>query len=370
VKIKRQRVASQISLQLTHDNGGTFGGDDDTTDEDTAAANSSFVADSPVKAPAGSKSFMSLFTENPNTVLDKPVGSKRTLSRGDRAGLADRALSMFSDDDTGTAGLFGSQITQTTRSKKTGRIQNQQPSLSKGFAPSQSNATRHVRKRSPSDSEMDDASAAEPKAPTLIPPSPPPVSSTQNNRYDIRAKHMVKGKNNRKKPKISAKPDDEAEDEDSQEGEEEKVKVVDWRLNRRKDNEEQEFWDDDEPLFRKRRRPSEENSGADPNTLEGDFTVNVPHDLLQVLAISPSKSGRPQEDRIVRALLHGTRAGHYDGNRGGHIWDVGETEGDEDTLTERWRGEGEEGMHGSNAVDEGDDDEWEGEAVPWQVAEL
>jgi hypothetical protein len=362
VKIKRQRMASQISLQLTNNEGDTLSSNDDSTDEDATQVDLSFVADSPVKAPTGSKSFLSLFNENPNNRSDKPGGSKRTLSRSNTGvGIFDRATSVLSDDDVDTPGVFGTRVTQKAKLKVPAEnAHSQELSITKGIV---YNGT-DTRKRSLLVSELEDASVTQPQVPLLIPPSPPPMSSARsNNRYDMKAKAKAAGPSSRKKLKLSVNQD-EGEDENS---EEEKVKVIDWRSSRRKDNEEQELWKDDEPLLMHWVPHSEEIPIVNSNETEGDFKVDVPQELLQVLAISPSKSERTQDDHIVRALLRGTRAGHYDGNRGGHIWDVGETERDETESADMWRGEGEV-VHGSNVV--GEDDEWEGEAVSWQVAEL
>lgn len=72
--------------------------------------------------------------------------------------------------------------------------------------------------------------------------------------------------------------------------------------------------------------------------------------------------------RVVRAVRDGTRViGMFDPTRGAHIWGVGETdrEADADLCTEDFQFGLEYGRGG------GDDyDDWEGEGVPWEVAEL
>ena len=71
--------------------------------------------------------------------------------------------------------------------------------------------------------------------------------------------------------------------------------------------------------------------------------------------------------RVVRAVRDGTRViGMFDPSRGGHIWGVGETEreADADLGTEDFQ-------FGLEHSGKGDDyDDWEGEGVPWEVAEL
>ena len=79
----------------------------------------------------------------------------------------------------------------------------------------------------------------------------------------------------------------------------------------------------------------------------GEFEVHLPDHLRRMLAISPSKARDPNEEGVVRELLYGQRTIHYDGARGGDIWEVGEL------------GHGTEG-----------EEDWEGEPVPWETGEL
>ena len=87
---------------------------------------------------------------------------------------------------------------------------------------------------------------------------------------------------------------------------------------------------------------------------EGTFEINLPSDLAQVLALSPSHTSSylrdKTEQKVVKELLYGSRERHYNPQRGGIVYDVGE----EDQ---------------SEGVDGGEDD-WEGEPVPWEVGEL
>ncbi|KAK7694996.1 hypothetical protein QCA50_002184 [Cerrena zonata] len=88
--------------------------------------------------------------------------------------------------------------------------------------------------------------------------------------------------------------------------------------------------------------------------VEGSCEVDLPSDLARVLAISPSHTSSYLRDRteqkVVKELLYGSRERHYDPQRGGIVYDVGE----EDQ---------------SEGVDGGEDD-WEGEPVPWEAGEL
>ncbi|KAF9777451.1 hypothetical protein BJ322DRAFT_1025748, partial [Thelephora terrestris] len=95
----------------------------------------------------------------------------------------------------------------------------------------------------------------------------------------------------------------------------------------------------------------------------------------QTLRLSPLKFSLRMEiwgeyvrhARVVRAVRDGTRViGMFDPSRGGHIWGVGETEheADADLGTEDFQFGLEHGGTGD------DYDDWEGEGVPWEVAEL
>lgn len=88
--------------------------------------------------------------------------------------------------------------------------------------------------------------------------------------------------------------------------------------------------------------------------LEGSCEVNLPSDLARVLALSPSHTSSyirdKTEQKVVKELLYGRRERHYDPQRGGIVYDVGEEDQSEGA--------------------EGGEDDWEGEPVPWEVGEL
>ena len=117
--------------------------------------------------------------------------------------------------------------------------------------------------------------------------------------------------------------------------------------------------------------------------LDGDMVVNLRDEFRTILdlnanaapletasgGINPGgKSEYVMHARVVRAVRDGTRViGMFDPSRGGHIWGVGETEreADADLGTEDL----EFGL-GYGRGGEDDYDDWEGEGVPWEVAEL
>ena len=117
---------------------------------------------------------------------------------------------------------------------------------------------------------------------------------------------------------------------------------------------------------------------------DGDMVVNLRDEFRTILDLNASaapletagggisvrgKGEYARHARVVRAVRDGTRViGMFDPSRGGHIWGVGETEreADADLATEGLEfgfGQGREGG-------EDDYDDWEGEGVPWEVAEL
>ena len=116
---------------------------------------------------------------------------------------------------------------------------------------------------------------------------------------------------------------------------------------------------------------------------DGDMIVNLRDEFRTVLdlnanaapletagggIIAGGKGEYVRHARVVRAVRDGTRViGMFDPTRGGHIWGVGETEreADADLGTEDFQ-------FGLGYAEGGEDDydDWEGEGVPWEVAEL
>ena len=116
---------------------------------------------------------------------------------------------------------------------------------------------------------------------------------------------------------------------------------------------------------------------------DGDMVVNLRDEFRTILdlnanaapletaggGISAGGNGEyVRHARVVRAVRDGTRViGMFDPSRGGHIWGVGETEreADADLGAEDFQ----LGL-GYGRGGEDDYDDWEGEGVPWEVAEL
>ena len=90
-------------------------------------------------------------------------------------------------------------------------------------------------------------------------------------------------------------------------------------------------------------------SPAESQLQEGTVDIDLPDQLRDVLALESGafKADASREDKLVQGLLYGRRVAHYDGQKGGEIWDVGE-----------------DSEHG------GTEEDWEGEPVPWEIGEL
>lgn len=164
-------------------------------------------------------------------------------------------------------------------------------------------------------------------------------------------------KNSRKKAKVDDGDGDEDEDDESDEFSG-KVKLVDrWaRLRATSETEEEE----ELMPFKHTDNKGEEAMQADGE--EEGCEINLPQNLLQVLALSPShnaaKKRDVEEERMAEGLLYGRVRG--DASKGAEVWGVGEVDGED--------GQGLEIREGD--VDADDEDEWEGEPVPWEVGAL
>lgn len=394
-KEKRRRVGSSQTL-LPFAKLGTSApvsdvdsGDDDDMD-DAGEANSSFVDDSPVKAPVGSKSFKLLFEESlPKNLTSKhkqslsrskttPVSVGISGDRLERAGTpikedADQNLGDLPEDGfKGDLRKNGTAVTLATRSlSEKGDLFSVndalpydnilKPETQRRQSSLESEIRKSTKRPLLSEDEAEDARSnvqSQHTAPKLLPPSPLPVGpSSRGPSSNFRGKgKSVAG--SRKKAKVQG----EIDGEDEESADEGKVKLV-GRYRPSTDHSDVNF--DSDPILGHKLhhgsrdplpvRPQHEKLGraSEPEPETGYFEVDLPDKLRSVLAISPSsKSRESKAERVVSGLLSGTRAIHYDATKGGEIWDAGEND------DEKIRGD-----------TEGEDD-WEGEGMPWEVAEL
>ncbi|KAF6766590.1 hypothetical protein DFP72DRAFT_867069 [Ephemerocybe angulata] len=342
-KEKRQRIGSQTTLNFPKLNLGLnrkpFAGSGpgvnlDGSEEENEA---SFVDDSPVK-PSGGRAFSLLFDE--------------AQSGGDIFGLKKASTNLGRN-------LFGAQDTSQDlmkpRSNASCRPQVSQPSSSRGSTTKPTPATTPAGTPSEDDDETkvnsERDSTRRSRSP-LLPPSPPPASSTTS-RAPAKGKRKANPKAfaNRKKMKL-ANLDGTDDEESTSDGDElkAKVKVVD-RPQVKKANSDDDLDFELGLLDLPRSARTADFSGA--SEAEGAVEINLPEKFKEVLDLDTIhwKNG-VEEDKVVKNLIYGRRTTCYDSKKG-EIWDVGEDEvGDEDERPEHL------------------DDDWEGEAVPWEVAEL
>jgi hypothetical protein len=403
------------SSNLTSDD---YGGNDDDDDEDAGEANSSFVDDSPVKAPAGSKSFKLLFEESiPATTTTTTTTTKRKgpLSRSkttpassaglfkDRLETATSVNSLLKEDTNQDLGIKLDRHAKLTAASST--YSSLQPAQGDIFSGSdalpydnlQNPAMTRTRRQSPSSSEEadghlrkstkrplsdveDNIEETQVTAPLkLLPPSPPPAdSSSRGSASNFRGgKEKGKGKatagvNSGSRKRVKVQDDDE--DDYDQSSDEARVKLVNRTTTIIPE-------DDPDPILgydlhrglhepnhdtnslpsspiKSQIQPTTTNPQPSPPTQRG-ISVDLPDKFKRVLSITPIPlfiASDPDPERVVRGLLTGRRAGHYDPDKGGEIWDVGEHE---DGVEEGGAGDGEVG-----------EEDWEGEGVPWEVGQL
>ncbi|KDR85388.1 hypothetical protein GALMADRAFT_132086 [Galerina marginata CBS 339.88] len=373
-KDKRRRVASQTTLPFPRLNLDAPSSDDG--DDDFMEANSSFVDNSPVKAPTTGKSYTQLFEES-LIPLDL-FGAKGNLETMKSDANEPRIKGRRVSDSTGrtkppvrkpsASKQAISDLTSSNLEQPTQRATLKLPSRSTDKNLSNSNSevssNRSSAKRAFSDEDVDDEVDKQPlpraKSP-LIPPSPPP--SGTNTSFNRPGKGKAKASTGRKKAKLDDGHVEDDSDDLELHGPQAKLRIVGRNDMRRQHAaagpEEDAVTSDSDPILGYARFPGPRVSSQNHvQQAEGDVEINLPDELRRVLALqsADSKIQRSEEDRLVKGLLYGRRIAHYDPQKGGEIWDVGE---DRHVNVDE----------GHNAYTEGEDD-WEGEPVPWEVGEL
>ncbi|KAH9065670.1 hypothetical protein EDB87DRAFT_870000 [Lactarius vividus] len=176
--------------------------------------------------------------------------------------------------------------------------------------------------------------------PALLPPSPPPAGSSSAHVGKRKAKGPIA-----KRTKV---PEDSGcEDED---GADVHVKIREWSWQLRKSSRATDTLAEDlDPVLSFGAHDRQSSPGPMIDDTPGDIVINLPDDLRRLLAISPSKAQPTRDVGVVRGVLYGERTSNYDAQRGGDIWGVGEVDDANDSQAE---------------------DDWEGEPVPWETGEL
>ena len=334
-------------------------------DEDAPAeADSSFVDNSPVK-PSTNKNFPRLFQEeveehveaNADAHLenhDKPfvkktkdVGKSKATQQGSISRSASRGLA-----------------TTKLESKNQQKVETQLLNVNAGEGSSKTSSSRSSTKRPFSDDEeVNEIDQPRAKSP-LIPPSPPPNPSSTLNRPGKHKPKLkgrtAKGNTSQKKLKLNGEHAEDDSDELQSNG---KLRIVGrdgTRLGHAGKGLDEDYvsFETDPILGYARFSGPRASSPNDARQEDGNVEIDLPDQLRRVLALQTtgSKVQVSEEDRLVKGLLYGRRTSHYDPMKGGEIWDVGE---DHQVISE-------EGAHKYTE----DEEDWEGEPVPWETGEL
>ncbi|KAG2045051.1 hypothetical protein BDR03DRAFT_20251 [Suillus americanus] len=379
-KQKRQRIGSHSALpfRLSH----SLSSDDESDKVMSGTdVNISFVDDSPIKLPAGGKSFRLLFEDTLPTagVPKRPANVSKSQSRG-----SDDAVISHGVDSNDAMSLEASPANTHKDSRRSKSRQDKQkskvdtkptlmskiikkdefPSAEGRAHQSRSGSSRtivvekraHGKSQEPKSSlkrvleavSVNDGllSASFPQLP-LLPPSPTSEQASANRRVPANGKGVAG--TSRKKAKVA---DEEDEEENEDDLDEVAVKVINRIQTAQQVSENADELDWDLILHSGARDRDQYAAVGDTSRDEnGTFRVDLPDELRLMLSISPSRTHNSKEERVFRGLLYGDRVGHYDASRGGDIWDIGEAEDDTRGSTE------------------GEDD-WEGEPIPWEVGEL
>ena len=336
----------------------------DDGEDAPAEADSSFVDNSPVK-PSTNKIFPRLFQEE----LEKNVEAHADAYLEDRNKLLIKKINDVGKSkvtEQGSISRSASRGLATT--KLDSKIEQKVETLlnvNVGATSSRNPSSRSSTKRPLSDdNEIDQPPPPRAKSP-LIPPSPPP--SNPNSTFNRPGKHKptlkgrtAKGNVSQKKLKLNGEHAEDDSDELQSNG---KLRIVGrngTRLGHAGKGPDEDYvsFETDPILGYARFSGPRASSPNDAQQEEGNVEIDLPDQLRRVLALqsAESKLQLSEEDRLVKGLLYGRRTSYYDPMKGGEIWDVGE---DHQVISEG----------GSHKYTE-DEEDWEGEPVPWEMGEL
>ncbi|KAJ6575371.1 hypothetical protein B0H19DRAFT_1128352 [Mycena capillaripes] len=319
----------------------------DDEDDEHSAANTSFVDDSPAKPPNGVRSFKLLFDEasKPKFPLLRSKPAPPGLLR-QATSLAESSEKMDVDEvDSTSVGASNRSIGQQDDpffvSADGGKV-----SLSE-------------------DEMVDDRPLQKPNpaARSLLAPSPPPATRRPSGQPHPNGKGRSKpiGEGQRK-VNVSMSEDEDEMDEDAQMNGKEprhRVRLFERTASRGRVRDGDDI-DEDAYHFMTRRSP--DTYVVQPESSE---SISLPDTLLNILSLASTSSHGREDEHVVEQLLYGARRGNYDASKGGEIWGVGEFEEEE---RDEFGVEKDSRRATRGAYD--DEDDWEGEGVPWEVGEL
>ncbi|OCH94726.1 hypothetical protein OBBRIDRAFT_823287 [Obba rivulosa] len=419
VKEKRIRTAASIGPALRFPPPDALSDSDDghrTQDDDVV------IEATPAKPRPGGKQFHMLFDEPPAgdmpaTSRAKSVLKQAVLFKSNK--VHGRATSPVSEEEDWSMGINGtskvnaldvsappqpkrpltanvrSNVPRALRPSKNdlysagpSRPQSAQPAKISGTPAALSSAKkRPLSSDAPAtaaDGGPEESGPSQPSAPRnsflrlpLLPPSPPPSTSngSSSTKYANKGKAKAQAAFSRKKARLleetAGGKDADATDDESLEDDESQVKVVEhrwYRTSSRPDMPEdaQTEGAGSEPELGWWTHPDPDDGVEPERGGETETTmVSLPDNLRRILALSDTdareREREREEARMVRGLLYGK--GGVDG-RGAKVWGVGEGDEEEDPGDDLLK----EVSGSRHGVD--DEDDWEGEPVPWQVGEL
>ncbi|KAF9460150.1 hypothetical protein BDZ94DRAFT_1266769 [Collybia nuda] len=375
-KEKRRRVGPQSALPFSifaPDSSDDGYAEDDDVDMDT-----SFVTDSPVKLPTGGKSFKLLFEESSAPVNTGLLNGKVQISKSTTKPAAlFRASTSNNGDGDIELGIMESSPGEGKSSPSSDKVLtvNKSPNRHRSKQTSARKSPQETSTKRPfPDTEMEVTDRKEENIGiqrTTLPSSLPLVHNSEdvtNRSLSTKTKDKAKVKPNirRKKAKISESDDEDDDDESNI-----PVKIIHRSYTQQfKEPKEFAFEENDidsdvhSMLNYIRRVPPTNTSigtavGLDNRDGTGRLEVDLPEKLRRVLALNTAeaKARESREEQVFKGLLYGQRWSHYDPVKGGDIWDAGE----DDVRVD------EEGVVRRDIEEEED---WEGEPVPWEVGEL
>ena len=361
-KDKRRRVIPTTAISFPQITLNAADSDDEQHNTDT-----SFVDNSPLKAPFSGKSFSRLFEESATLLNSLPIVNKtQELSSFCIDDVPDPSMHGTANGPKRTKEVLGKRQLAKLDANQTSfidlAVNHPSESLTtlEGGSISQAKAGFNANgstKRPLSDDEPP-ANIPGTRSP-LLSPSPPPTNTLGRvSAKPLQYKGNSKTNKGRKKMKIDEKPDNHDSDDLEPTA---PLRIVHRKTTRHLHAVEgmDDFKLDFDPIIGYTRFPTlHPSSPITDGVHHGSIEIDLPDKLRSVLTLrsSASKAQVSEEDQLVKGLLYGRRVTHYDPNKGGEIWDIGED--DFGSLD----GEG-------NRYTDGED-EWECEPVPWEVGEL
>ena len=371
-KEKRRRVISQTSLPFP-----CFQSRTNSDNLDCEVLNdSSFVDNSPLKPHAKGKHFAPLFNARSAPIDD--LLKVKAFTNDSKSGLdvfhdiipESRMTTSGSLDLTASGELTnGNPSADAQKPSSSVNTLNPLYTQKSHSHDADTTATRDIRssrKRSISDAEKNPfivQKARRQSKPRLLPPSPPAASGSSA------ASKKAQGKaiDTRKKAKLAnnTETDGESESEVDLLVHKGGLKLIDRSHTLAARTSRQEYDDehiglDSDPIlvYDRLTAPHGQSIPTTTHPQDGKFEVDLPDKLRRVLSLGyvDAKWRDCQETQVAKSVLYGRKLAHYNPDKGGEIWDIGENDVmDEDESTR------------SNVEVE---DDWEGEPVPWEVGEL